>query len=313
MQITFEPGALSDKEVAGLMAMLAAIYPDAAPAVARATTITAIAASPVSVGDPVRTIANDDRPDVGAAPVPALSVSAGAGGAAVNPTLGAAAAFGKQPAPSTAVADQSPSAPAGPTAGVPMPPTVPSPPAASDPTGFAPSEPAAQTNLAGGVELDSRGLPWDHRIHSSGKAKVAAGTWKQKRGVDDAVIAAVEAELRAAMAVPGPTAAAPVPPPAGVPLPPAPATVPAGAVPIPPVPDIPAAAPTPPVTAGPLTFPQLMQKVTGAISSGRLTQAQVTTCVQTTGLPSLALLASRPDLVAAAGAEIDRVLNLGLQ
>jgi len=304
MQITFTPADLSPSEAAGLVALILTMQPETAGVLTKASTV----------------IAHADRPDVGAI-TPGMKVTgdltgtiaSGAGGAAVSPTLGAAAAFGKQPAPSTAVADQSPSAPAGPTAGVPMPPTVPSPPAASDPTGFAPSEPAAQTNLAGGVELDSRGLPWDHRIHSSGKAKVAAGTWKQKRGVDDAVIAAVEAELRAAMAVPGPTAAAPVPPPAGVPLPPAPATVPAGAVPIPPVPDIPAAAPTPPVTAGPLTFPQLMQKVTGAISSGRLTQAQVTTCVQTTGLPSLALLASRPDLVAAAGAEIDRVLNLGLQ
>lgn len=44
-------------------------------------------------------------------------------------------------------------------------------------------------------ERDSENLPWDSRIHSSSKAKVNSGRWKQKKGVDEAVLAQVKAEL----------------------------------------------------------------------------------------------------------------------
>lgn len=58
-----------------------------------------------------------------------------------------------------------------------------------------------------GVDVDSAGLPWDERIHSSSKSTIANGTWKKKRGVDPALVATVEAELRgeepAAAAEPG--------------------------------------------------------------------------------------------------------------
>lgn len=72
-------------------------------------------------------------------------------------------------------------------------------------------------------ELDGRGYPWDARIHSSGKALLAKAPhgWKLARGVDPALVAQVEAELRAkgfgvpkppAAAVPSPTLAASFPP-----------------------------------------------------------------------------------------------------
>lgn len=52
------------------------------------------------------------------------------------------------------------------------------------------------------VELDAQGLPWDKRIHSSSKALMASGArngcWKYLKGVDKALIPAVEQELREA-------------------------------------------------------------------------------------------------------------------
>lgn len=45
--------------------------------------------------------------------------------------------------------------------------------------------------------VDSRGIPWDARIHSSTKELVKNGVWKRKRGMSDneSYIAQVEAEL----------------------------------------------------------------------------------------------------------------------
>ena len=60
-------------------------------------------------------------------------------------------------------------------------------------------------NPAVGVEVDTKGMPWDGRIHARTKAKVADGTWRQKRGVAADLIAQVEAELRAANAAPAAT------------------------------------------------------------------------------------------------------------
>lgn len=45
-------------------------------------------------------------------------------------------------------------------------------------------------------EFDSAGMPWDERIHASTKTKNADGKWKKRKGVDDAVTLAVEAELK---------------------------------------------------------------------------------------------------------------------
>lgn len=44
---------------------------------------------------------------------------------------------------------------------------------------------------------DKNGLPWDERIHSGNKTINADGTWKKRKGVSDAVVDAVTAELRA--------------------------------------------------------------------------------------------------------------------
>jgi len=63
--------------------------------------------------------------------------------------------------------------------------------------------------------VDKNNLPWDERIHAGTKALNADGTWKKRRGVDDATIAAVTAEL---------TGSTPAPTPAPQPETPAPTT-----------------------------------------------------------------------------------------
>ncbi len=58
------------------------------------------------------------------------------------------------------------------------------------------SAPEQETDSTVGVELDSAGVPWDERIHSSNKKKLAkGGTWQKKRGVEDALHAEITAQL----------------------------------------------------------------------------------------------------------------------
>lgn len=102
---------------------------------------------------------------------------------------------------------------------------------------------------AGGAspDRDSRGIPWDNRIHSSNRGMKKDGTWKYRRNVDDAMIKQIEAGLTApVVAVPipevpnmPPAVTTPALPPA---LPPVTAPVVAPVAPV---------APPPPVTAAP--------------------------------------------------------------
>lgn len=67
---------------------------------------------------------------------------------------------------------------------------------------------------------DKNGLPWDERIHAGTKALNADGTWKKRRGVDDATVAVVTAELTGAAPQPEPTPApTPTPQPETAPTP----------------------------------------------------------------------------------------------
>ena len=45
--------------------------------------------------------------------------------------------------------------------------------------------------------VDGTGMPWDERIHSNPPSLTKKNVWRRRKGVDDATIAAVEAELRA--------------------------------------------------------------------------------------------------------------------
>lgn len=60
---------------------------------------------------------------------------------------------------------------------------------------------------ANGLVVDKDGLPWDERIHSSNKKMTGKGVWTARKNVDDSVRNKVVAELRAALAAGGATAA----------------------------------------------------------------------------------------------------------
>lgn len=146
-----------------------------------------------------------------------------------------------------------------------------------------------QTSAPAGVELakDSTGamIPWDERIHSGGDKRTKAdGSWKLKRGIDAALVQTVEAELRAAMAIPGPNAAAE----------PAPVVASAATTPV----IVPTVEPvvTPvvqPASGAITTLPALMQAATAAGKTPTDMQAAATAC----GLASVVLLGARPDLI----------------
>lgn len=55
--------------------------------------------------------------------------------------------------------------------------------------------------------LDSKGLPWDERIHSSSRKFNADGSWRYRKNVPDETKASVEGELRGLMAIMAPTIA----------------------------------------------------------------------------------------------------------
>jgi len=187
------------------------------------------------------------------------------------------------------------------TVSVPPPPSnvvplfnVPAPPAntAAGPIASAPPAPsAAAAGVPSGVasvasqpaEYDSAGMPWDARIHQKAKGKKKDLTWKLIKGIDEATVIAVTAELAARkIATPASPSVAPAqapssslnpvfvadvppPPPAVGAVPPPPATVAqpvflpetnnAGqpnSVPVPPVPSAPPVE-TVPTPNGPVT------------------------------------------------------------
>jgi hypothetical protein len=117
--------------------------------------------------------------------------------------------------------------------------------------------------------LDGRGYPWDARIHSSSKALLAKPphAWKPLRGVDPALVQAVEAEHRAQGhgKLQAPAAVTPPPPPA-------------------------LAASFPPSDAF-LDFPSVMARVGAA---NKITEAQALLAAY--NLPSFPALAAKPDL-----------------
>lgn len=141
--------------------------------------------------------------------------------------------------------------------------------------------------------VDSQGLPWDARIHASSKAQNADGTWRLKRGLQKDYLDKVTAELRQVMAIPAPS--------------PGPQLVP----PPPPAPQAAAVPPPPPPADQETTREQyiaLFNRVSAAMSNGKLSQTQLDTCLQGIGVPSLPLLGARLDLVPQACALIDGVI-----
>lgn len=230
-------------------------------------------------------------------------------------------------APSTSTGTGTPVAPAMPSApsgATPMP-TAPGPMSGTEDEG----EDDDGTPAGDGSGLDSNGLPWDERIHSSSKKRGQDGTWNKRRGgPKGAELAAIEAELRAALqqqpgdpaaanGAPMPTAAPSAPPPpmptAGAEQQPAPAPMPMPADPTPPAPPpppMPTAAPTPaaepPATpampaAAPtgMDFPSLMQQIGPKMGEGegQINAAYLQQVCQAYGLGSLTDLALKPEMI----------------
>ena len=159
-----------------------------------------------------------------------------------------------------------------------------------------------------GIDVDAAGMPWDGRIHSASKAKVADGTWRQKRNLDPALLSSVTAELKQTMGLgvaPPPASAGVAPPPfATSAVPPAP---PASS--IPPAPPIPTPLPSAGVapTASPSSgnpFLALMKHVTAGFAAKSITQEMINAAVQGVGLPSLPMLVNQPDKIPAVAAAL---------
>lgn len=117
----------------------------------------------------------------------------------------------------------------------------------------------------GAPAFDSAGVPWDARIHAATKATIADGTWRTRRGVDKAVVEAVTVELLGQQQ-PEPVAT-PMPTVETQPMPLMP-VMPVAVEPMPvaepvamPMPLAPPVEPVVPVTTGPITIPEFMQKL----------------------------------------------------
>jgi hypothetical protein len=207
---------------------------------------------------------------------------------------------GATSAPSIANANPLPTAPEE-AKGItfPVAPIVPSPPALTDVT----TEFAALLNPASGVELDKSGMPWDARIHSESKSKLADGSWRKKRGLDPAVLAVIEAELKQVMSAP--VAPAPVAPAPVAPAPVAPAPV--APAPVAPAP-APAPAPVAPSVDPKANFIALIGRASAAIHGNKITQAEITQICAEFGVPALPLLANRIDLVDQVAARVDALI-----
>jgi hypothetical protein len=161
------------------------------------------------------------------------------------------------------------------------------------------------------AEYDSAGMQYDARIHQKGKGKKKDGTWKLIKGIDQAVVQAVTAELaakRTTTQVPLPPNGntvpvpplPPVPAPPGVPAPPAATGAP---VPVPPVPAVGAVGASP--------YRAFLDKVTELTRANKITAAKVSEICQRHGAPSLSALTSMQHLISDIDASIDATV-LGL-
>jgi hypothetical protein len=126
---------------------------------------------------------------------------------------------------------------------------------------------------------DADGIKWDKRIHSSSKELNKDGTWRKRRGVDDALVAQVEAELRRA-----PLPEAELNQPKFVELP---STLqPVTHVDVTP-------------TVGTMTFTELLDGVTKAMVAGQLSQATIAEALKSVGLEALPHLLGNPTSIPA--------------
>jgi hypothetical protein len=162
--------------------------------------------------------------------------------------------------------------------------------------------PSAAGPAAADLDLDADGLPWDGRIHSSSKKKLAkTKQWKKRRKPNDQAedqweryVESVEAELRRVMQA-GPhapveakqpepepeKAAGPTPPPAAADKPAAPT------------------GPTPPPAATGSAEIKTLPELFRLITDNNISDDKVMAAINAQGIDSLPLLGARPDLIPA--------------
>ena len=137
-----------------------------------------------------------------------------------------------------------------------------------------------------GSDLDSEGLPWDSRIHSSSRGKIANGSWKLMRGVDPARVEQVKNELRGVMAVPAPAPKSHY------------------------LIDQPGAV-TPPIPTPPSSirhnFVEFIEDITQRLVSKKLTQADILKACTDAGVTSPNLLTTRQDLIPQIAVALDLI------
>lgn len=161
-------------------------------------------------------------------------------------------------------------------------------------------------------ELDSRGMPWDERIHSRTRSKLANGTWKYKRGITPAEKTAVEAEIATNTESPVPASrpeqetavqldtetAAPAPKPPEAPRAPAASTAPKA----PP----PAAAPVAPEN---ITYEHIQAKVTAGIQASKINADVLMPLLNRHGLNTMRDLMKFPEFLPAVSADLDAIIG----
>lgn len=232
--------------------------------------------------DALVVINHDDRPDVGAEPVSVATVTVAD---QVNPFV----AVVQQPP----IQGGNPFAVAAPEVAVAPSPPPPPPPAAVT----VPTPPTAGIAPIGAPDVDSKGLPWDARIHGKTKSKNKDGSWRQLRGLDDEQLKLrVEAELRGAMAATAP------------PLPPVAPTAPAVSSAVAPA-STPTASPaTAPAAPGGETLGQVLARFGPLIAEGAVTKPKLDAALAVFGFTAIAQLAARPDLAPAFAQTADAML-----
>lgn len=181
-------------------------------------------------------------------------------------------------------------------------PEAPLSPVAGEPAVVAPPPPVtngAPPAPSADVVLDSKGLPWDERIHAASKDRNGDQSWRKRRKVADADYEKVVAELRATYPLPGVTAApastAPSAP-AATTAPEPPAAPPAPVAEAPPAPVV-AAAPEAPAAPKKLSFPQLVAACDAANNGQGFTFEQLDEMAKSIGLDEFKSLLKQPEMI----------------
>jgi hypothetical protein len=120
------------------------------------------------------------------------------------------------------------------------------------------------------VELDSRGLPWDRRLHARTKTKNKDGSWKGLRGVGPVVKDRIESQLKTVQEIPAP----------------------------PINPDVPVK-----------DFAAMMTLITTGITDKKIERHNVMKVLSDFGIPSIPVAATRPDLIPGIIMALEEIIN----